>query len=111
MKISLLLYVIQFAACGSIQVIGEGFHRLLQLNLGDEMKSALLKWEVTPDFYVDVYELKRLGFQFRVDDGKTPFIEIEEPAHRSAFHSLSLNINNPNNSIPFHLRYQARRQR
>ena len=40
------------------------------------MKSALLKWEVTPDFYVDVYELKRLGFQFRVDDGETPFIEI-----------------------------------
>jgi len=46
------------------------------LQLGSEFKSALLKWEVTPDFYVDVYELKRKGFQFRVDDGKTQFIEI-----------------------------------
>jgi len=90
-----------------IQVIGQGYHRKLEIKLGTtEMKNALLKWEITPDFYVDVYELKRLGFEFRIDGGQTPFIEIEEPSHKSSFHSLSLNIHKANNSIPFHLRYQ-----
>ena len=91
-----------------IRVIGQGYHRKLEIELGTtEMKNALLKWEITPDFYVDVYELKRLGFEFRVDGGQTPFIEIEEPSHKSSFHSLSLNIHKANNSIPFHLRYQV----
>lgn len=99
-------FTTQQSSSNPVQVTGEGFHRLLDLKLGSRFESALLKWEITPDFYIDVYELKRKGFQFRVDNGKTPFIEIEEPAHRSTFHSLSLNINNPNNSIPFHLRYQ-----
>jgi len=90
-----------------IRVTGQGYHRKLEIELGTtEMKNALLKWEITPDFYVDVYELKRLGFEFRVDGGQTPFIEIEEPSHKSSFHSLSLNIHKANNSIPFHLRYQ-----
>lgn len=91
-----------------IRVTGQGYHRKLEIELGTtEMKNALLKWEITPDFYVDVYELKRLGFEFRVDGGQTPFIEIEEPSHKSSFHSLSLNIHKANNSIPFHLRYQV----
>ena len=91
-----------------IKVTGQGYHRKLEIELGTtEMKNALLKWEITPDFYVDVYELKRLGFEFRVDGGQTPFIEIEEPSHKSSFHSLSLNIHKANNSIPFHLRYQV----
>lgn len=90
-----------------IRVTGQGYHRKLEIELGTtEIKNALLNWEITPDFYVDVYELKRLGFEFRVDGGQTPFIEIEEPSHKSSFHSLSLNIHKANNSIPFHLRYQ-----
>ena len=74
--------------------------------MNGDSDSALLKWSITPDFYVDVYQLKRLGFDFRVDDGESDFIEIEEPAHRSKFHQLSLNIDRLNCSVPFHLRYQ-----
>lgn len=88
-----------------VRITGSGYHRKLQIELGD-VTNALLKWEITPDFYVDVYELKRLGFEFRIDGGQTPFIEIEEPSHKSSFHSLSLNIHQANSSIPFHLRYQ-----
>ena len=40
-----------------------------------------------------------------------PFLDfesfLEEPSHKSSFHSLSLNIHKANNSIPFHLRYQV----
>ena len=58
-----------------IRVTGQGYHRKLEIEL-EANPNALLKWEITPDFYVDVYELKRLGFEFRIDGGQTPFIEI-----------------------------------
>jgi len=104
-KIYFLLSVLPFITPNEIKISGAGLHRRLEVNL-EAADAALLRWDITPDFYVDVYELKRLGFDFRVDDGETEFIEIEEPAHRSNFHQLSLNIKKKNSSIPFHLRYQ-----
>ena len=94
-----------FCTANRVRVEGGGLHRRLEVEL-DQANSVLLKWDITPDFYVDVYELQRLGFDFRIDDGETDFIEIEEPAHRSQFHRLSLNIAKKNCSVPFHLRYQ-----
>jgi len=94
-----------FCTANRVRVEGGGLHRRLEVQL-ERADSALLKWDITPDFYVDVYELDRLGFDFRIDDGATAFIEIEEPAHHSQFHRLSLNIKKKNCSIPFHLRYQ-----
>lgn len=100
------LVLLSVLDANKIQITGGGLHRRLEVQLNQPSDSALLKWDITPDFYVDVYELKRLGFDFRVDGGETAFIEIEEPAHRSNFHQLSLNIKKTNSSIPFHLRYQ-----
>lgn len=104
--VTLLLALCAHCDTDLIWMTGTGYHRTLHVNLRTSSEHALLKWEITPDFYVDVYELKRLGFDFRVDNGDTAFIEIEEPAHRSSFHSLSLNIQQMKSAIPFHLRYQ-----
>jgi hypothetical protein len=40
---------------------GEGLHRSFDLEISNYMlnSSALLKWDITPDFYVDVFELER----------------------------------------------------
>ena len=88
---------------------GKGLHRTLSLTVPEEIlnSSAILKWDITPDFYVDVYELERLSelyfwlkkniffrrnFQFRIDNGDALFIDIEVPADRAKFHTLSLNL-------------------
>ena len=88
---------------------GKGLHRTLSLTVPEEIlnSSAILKWDITPDFYVDVYELERLSelyfwneknifyrrnFQFRIDNGDSLFIDIEVPADRAKFHTLSLNL-------------------
>ena len=62
----------------SFQIVGEGLHRQLNITLSEERRgsNALLSWQITPDFYVDVYELQRKKFQFRVDDGESKFIDI-----------------------------------
>jgi len=91
-----------------MNVTGEGLHRTLNLQIKDFTlnSNALLKWDITPDFYLDVYELERRHFQFRVDNDQTKFIDIEIPAHHASFHHLSLNIQKESISVPFHLRYQ-----
>jgi len=62
----------------SFDILGQGLHRQLNITLPPDRQSstALLSWQITPDFYVDVYELQRKKFQFRVDDGETKFIDI-----------------------------------
>jgi len=92
----------------TISIDGAGLHRFLHLQISPSIlnASALLKWDITPDFYIDVYELDRLNFQFRIDNDQTKFIDIELPAHRASFHRLSLNIQGKSISVPFHLRYQ-----
>jgi len=92
----------------NIKLDGEGLHRTLSLTVPEQIlnSSAILKWDITPDFYVDVYELERRHFQFRIDNGDSLFIDIEVPADRARFHTLSLNLHQTAITVPFHLRYQ-----
>jgi hypothetical protein len=95
----------------TINIEGMGFHRHLNVVIHDQSiirnSNAILKWTITPDFFVDVYELKRLKFEFRIDGGNTSFIDIEKPAHHiNQRHDLSLNMKTSRIVIPFHLRYQ-----
>ena len=45
----------------NIKLDGEGLHRTLSLTVPEQIlnSSTILKWDITPDFYVDVYELER----------------------------------------------------
>lgn len=92
----------------SFDILGAGLHRQLNITLSPDrhLSTALLSWQITPDFYVDVYELQRRKFQFRVDDGETKFIDIEIPAHQAGFHSFSCNLASSSVMLPFHIRYQ-----
>ena len=46
----------------SMTIDGAGLHRVVNVKIANYMlnSSVLLKWDITPDFYVDVYELDRL---------------------------------------------------
>jgi len=103
---SFLFFPFVFSRDFSLSISGSGLHRSLHVTIPANSTSALLKWDITPDFYVDVYELDRQKFEFRVDDDDTKFIDIESPAHRSEFHRLSLNVERKSVTVPFHLRYQ-----
>jgi len=48
----------------SMTIDGAGLHRAVNVKIANYMlnSSVLLKWDITPDFYVDVYELDRLYF-------------------------------------------------
>lgn len=107
-KYSFLSLLTVVASFTSFEIIGKGLHRNLNITLPSNRSpsSALLTWQITPDFYVDVYELQRQRFQFRVDDGETKFIDIEIPAHQADFHSFSCNLAHSSVLIPFHVRYQ-----
>ena len=77
-KLQFLFLYITSVLSTSFDILGQGLHRQLNITLSPDRHSstALLSWQITPDFYVDVYELQRRKFQFRVDDGETKFIDI-----------------------------------
>lgn len=62
----LLALILQYADCDrqtefTMSINGSGLHRLFNLEISNYKSNsyALLKWDITPDFYVDVYELDR----------------------------------------------------
>ena len=56
---SFLFFPFVFSRDFSLSISGSGLHRSLHVTIPANSTSALLKWDITPDFYVDVYELDR----------------------------------------------------